>query len=124
MLLRLLRRQISVYKHFFGAGEVCKTTSPAPEKYFYTYMYLSDTSPAPEKHGNYLYSPFRRRRSVYIHVTYMAPEKVGEAGEVFIYTGGIGYSLAWTWITKLWCYAYGLPLPEVHAFMLQNPRNA
>src|SRR6218665_1388973 len=68
----LLQLQISVYKHFSGAGKVCintspapercfkyfpgfsgagevyLNTSPAPEKYFYI-IYLSDTSPASEK---------------------------------------------------------------------------
>src|SRR6218665_3590131 len=32
--LRLLRCQISVYKHFSGAGKVCINTSPAPERCF------------------------------------------------------------------------------------------
>src|SRR6218665_1628733 len=101
MLLRLLRRQISVYKRFFGVRKVCINTSSAVFKYFlgfsgleevylntstapekYFYIYLSDTSPAPEKHGKYIYAPFRRRRSIYIHLS-----GAGEAGEVFIYTG-------------------------------------
>src|SRR6218665_3791046 len=104
ILLRLLRplwRQISVYKHFSGAGKVCINTSLAPErcfkilsrllqsrrsvfKYFsgagevFLYIYLSDTSPAPEKPGKYLKTPFRRRRSIHRHFS--------GAGEVLIYT--------------------------------------
>ena len=51
-------------------------TSTALEKYLY--IYLSDTSQAPEKPGKYLYTSFRGRRSVYIHLS--------GAGEVIICT--------------------------------------
>src|SRR6218665_234017 len=97
LLLRPLRRQISVYKHFSGAGKVCINTSPAPERCFQilprlfqrgeVYLNispalenynLSDTSPAPEKLGKYLKTPFRRRKSIYTHFS--------GAGEVLIYT--------------------------------------
>src|SRR6218665_1614555 len=78
-LLRPLRRQKSVYKHFSGVGKVFLNTSQAssaPERYE-----ISNTSPAPEK---YLYTLFRRRRSAYIHL--FGAGEAGEAGEVFIYT--------------------------------------
>jgi len=55
-----LRCQISIYTHFFGAGEVLIYTYLVPEKYLYTF--------------------FRRQRSAYIHLF-----GTGEAGEVFIY---------------------------------------
>src|SRR6218665_3135838 len=48
-LFRPLRRQISVYKHFFGAGKVCINTSPAPERCFKILLRL-----------------IQRRRSVFI----------------------------------------------------------
>ena len=78
MLLRPLRHQVSVNKHFSGAGKVHINAPPAPERYFYIflrllrrrrsvfkyfsgaeevflyiYMYLPDTSTAPEKPGKY-----------------------------------------------------------------------
>jgi len=69
-------RQISVYKHFSGAGNVCLNTfqaSPAPERYQIS-VYLESagdvfkyTSPALEKLGKYLKTPFRRRKSIYTH---------------------------------------------------------
>ena len=106
-----LRCQISVYKHFSGAGKMCINTSPAPERCFqilprlfrrrisvFKYFsgagevlliwYLSDSGEAWEVFKNtflapekYLYTLFRRRKSAYIHLF-----GAGEAGEVFIYT--------------------------------------
>src|SRR6218665_30772 len=47
-------------------------------------MYYINTSPTPEKPGKYFKTPFRRLRSIYIHLsgaeevliyTYLAPEK-------------------------------------------------
>jgi len=71
-----------VYKYSSFFSGLYLNTSPAPQKYFYIIIYLSDTSPAPEKPEKYLYTLlFRRRRSAYIHLS--GP---GEAGEVFIYT--------------------------------------
>ena len=64
-------------------------TSPASKKY-----YLSDISPALEKPGKYLKTPFRRRRSIYTHLsgagevliyTYLAPER-SEKPEKYLYT--------------------------------------
>ena len=95
MRIRLLRCQISVYKHFSGAGKVFSNTSeasPAPERYFYIYTYLIrlrrrrslesiyihlsgaeevfiHTSPAPEKclYTGTLIWRRRSRKSIYIH---------------------------------------------------------
>src|SRR6218665_2548656 len=87
-----LGRRKGVFKYFLGfsgAGELYLNTSPAREKY-----YLSDTSPAPEKHGKYLKTPFRRRKSIYTHFsvagevliyTYLAPERP-EKPEKYLYT--------------------------------------
>ena len=72
-------------------------TSPALEKYFYYYIYISNTSPAPDKAGKYLKTPFRRRRSIYTHFsgagevliyTYLAPESLEkpEKPEKYLYT--------------------------------------
>src|SRR6218665_1425847 len=104
MLLRLLRRQISVYKYFSGAGKVgkiplrcrkgvfkyCPGFSGAVEvsdKYIYIKRRRSIQIhfPAPEKPGKYLKTPFRRRRSVYTHLS--GAGEAGEPREVFIYPG-------------------------------------
>jgi len=48
------------------------------------------TSPAPEKPGKYLNTPFRRRRSIYTHLSGAGEAgEAGEDGEVFIYTGNV-----------------------------------
>src|SRR6218665_3189230 len=96
----LLRRQTSVYKHFSsagsmykyfsGAGEVflntsraspakCSYTSPASQKHFYIWVYLSEASPALEKPGEYL-------------------KHLSGAGDVFIHFSGAGEVLIYTYL--------------------------
>src|SRR6218665_3334915 len=78
-----------VFKYFpgfSGAGEV------SDKKYYFGAEELFKyTSPAPEKPGKYLKTSFRRRRSIYTHFsgagevliyTYLAPEKP----EKYLYT--------------------------------------
>jgi len=56
---------------------------PTDFKFLLDEELLQYFSPAPEKPGKYFKTPFRRWRSVYIHLS----GEAGEAGEVFIYTG-------------------------------------
>jgi len=87
-----------VHKYFSGAVKMFSNTSqasPAPKRYqisigLYIEILLRRrrsikyTSPAPNEPGKYLKTPFRRRRSAYIHLS--GAGEAGEAGEVFMYT--------------------------------------
>src|SRR6218665_3714466 len=70
MLLRPLRRQISVYKHFSGAGNVCTVY-----KYFSgagkMFLNTSQASPALERHQISIYIEIlpRRLKSNNIHLS-------------------------------------------------------